>query len=152
MTTTSQTETLERTTFFIGGEWTSPAGEGTIEVIDPTTEEVIGRVPEGTPEDVDRAVAAARQAFEVWSQVPVEVKPSEVTPLNGYLLAEVMEEVGLPAGVFNLIGGYGPVGGEAMSSRPDIDMMSFTGSTVAGRRVAANAAETVKRVALELGG
>jgi acyl-CoA reductase-like NAD-dependent aldehyde dehydrogenase len=256
MTTTTQPETLERTTFFIGGEWTSPAGDGTIEVIDPTTEEVIGRVPEGTPADVDRAVAAARAAFEVWSQVPVEqraeacaaigaalykrqeeiatlisremgmplqlsqaiqaglpvmsfssqpqlvdqvaweeqignslvvrepvgvvgaitpwnyplhqicakvapaltagctvvLKPSEVTPLNAFILAEVIEEVGLPAGVFNLICGFGPVVGEAMSAHPDIDMISFTGSTLAGRRVAANAAETVKRVALELGG
>ena len=72
MSTTTPTETLERTGFFIGGEWTSPAGEGTIEVIDPTTEEIIGHVPEGTPEDVDRAVAAARKAFDVWSQVPVQ--------------------------------------------------------------------------------
>ncbi|HEV3128976.1 MAG TPA: aldehyde dehydrogenase family protein [Solirubrobacteraceae bacterium] len=256
MTTTSQTETLERTTFFIGGEWTPPAGQDTIEVIDPTTEEVIGRVPEGTPEDVDRAVAAAREAFEVWSQVPVQdraeacaavgqalyarqeeiaalisremgmpiqlsnmiqaalpvmsftsqpqlvgevqweeqignslvvrepvgvvgaitpwnyplhqicakvapalsagctvvLKPSEVTPLNAFVLAEVIEEVGLPGGVFNLVCGYGPVVGEAMSGHPDIDMISFTGSTLAGRRVAANAAQTVKRVALELGG
>ncbi|HUZ29147.1 MAG TPA: aldehyde dehydrogenase family protein [Solirubrobacteraceae bacterium] len=256
MTTTSQTETLERTTFFIGGEWTPPAGSDTIEVIDPTTEEVIGRVPEGTPEDVDRAVAAAREAFEVWSQIPVQdraeacaavgqalyarqeeiaalisremgmpiqlsnmiqaalpvmsftsqpqlvgevqweeqignslvvrepvgvvgaitpwhyplhqicakvapaltagctvvLKPSEVTPLNAFVLAEVIEEVGLPGGVFNLVCGYGPVVGEAMSGHPDIDMISFTGSTLAGRRVAANAAQTVKRVALELGG
>src|SRR2546423_928448 len=90
MTTTSQTETLERTTFFIGGEWTSPAGEGTIEVIDPTTEEVIGRVPEGTPEDVDQAVAAARQAFEVWSQVPVEERAEACAAVgNGHGLVDV---------------------------------------------------------------
>jgi acyl-CoA reductase-like NAD-dependent aldehyde dehydrogenase len=213
-------------------------------------------VPEGTPEDVDRAVAAAREAFEVWSRVPVQdraeacaavgqalyarqeeiaglisremgmpiqlsnmiqaalpvmsftsqpqlvgevqweeqignslvvrepvgvvgaitpwnyplhqvcakvapaltagcavvLKPSEVTPLNAFVLAEVIEEVGLPGGVFNLVCGYGPVVGEAMSGHPDIDMISFTGSTLAGKRVAANAAQTVKRVALELGG
>ncbi len=225
-------------------------------MIDPTTEQVIGSVPEGTPEDVDTAVAAARAAFEVWSQVPVQdraeacaavgaslyarqeeiatlishemgmpiglsqaiqaglpvmsfssqpqlvdevhweerignslvvrepvgvvgaitpwnyplhqicakvapaltagctvvLKPSEVTPLNAFILAEAIEEVGLPGGVFNLVCGYGPVVGEAMSAHPDIDMISFTGSTRAGKQVAANAAQTIKRVALELGG
>jgi acyl-CoA reductase-like NAD-dependent aldehyde dehydrogenase len=256
MTATTDTTTLERTSFFIGGDWVSPAGSGTIEVVDPTTEGVIGHVPEGTPEDVDRAVAAAGEAFEAWSQVPVKdraeacaaiggalharqeevatlisremgmpirlsqmiqaglpvmsltsqpqlvgevaweerignslvvrepvgvvgaitpwnyplhqicakvapalaagctlvLKPSEVTPLNAFLLAEAIEQVGLPAGVFNLVCGYGPVVGEAMSAHPGIDMISFTGSTRAGRQVAANAARTVKRVALELGG
>jgi acyl-CoA reductase-like NAD-dependent aldehyde dehydrogenase len=256
MSTTTDINTLERTSFFIGGDWVSPAGSGTIEVVDPTTEEVIGRVPEGTPEDVDRAVAAAREAFEGWSQVPVQdraeacaaignalyarqeeiatlisremgmpirlsqmiqaglpvmsftsqpqlvgevaweerignslvvrepvgvvgaitpwnyplhqicakvapaltagctlvLKPSEVTPLNAFLLADVVQQVGLPAGVFNLVCGYGPVVGDAMSAHPGIDMISFTGSTRAGRQVAANAAQTVKRVALELGG
>jgi aldehyde dehydrogenase (NAD+) len=80
------------------------------------------------------------------------LKPSEVTPLNAFVLAEVIEQVGLPAGVFNLVCGYGPVVGEAMSGHPGIDMISFTGSTAAGRRVSANAAQNVKRVALELGG
>jgi aldehyde dehydrogenase (NAD+) len=256
MTATIDTTTLERTKFFIGGEWTNPAGEGRIEVIDPTTEEVIGHAPEGTPQDVDRAVAAAREGFEAWSQVPVQeraeacaaigkalsarqeeiatlisremgmpirlsqmiqaglpvmsfnsqpqlagevaweervgnslvvrepvgvvgaitpwnyplhqicakvapaltagcsvvLKPSEVTPLNAFLLAEVIEQTALPAGVFNLVCGYGPVVGEAMSAHPGIDMISFTGSTRAGRQVAANAAAMVKRVSLELGG
>ncbi len=256
MSTITDTSTRERTSFFIGGDWVSPAGSGTIEVVNPTTEEVIGQVPEGTAEDVDRAVAAAREAFEVWSQVPVQdraeacaaignalyarqeeiatlisqemgmpirlsqmiqaglpvmsftsqpqlvgevaweerignslvvrepvgvvgaitpwnyplhqicakvapaltagctlvLKPSEVTPLNAFLLADVVQQVGLPAGVFNLVCGYGPVVGEAMSAHPGIDMISFTGSTRAGRQVAANAAQTVKRVALELGG
>ncbi len=254
MTTT--TTILDRDRFYIGGAWIPPAGRETIEVIDPTTEEVIARVPSGTPEDVDRAVNSAREAFEAWSQVPVEdraeacaavgkglyarqeeiatlisremgmpirlstmiqaglpvmsfssqpqlvgevtweerignslvvrepvgvvgaitpwnyplhqisakvapalaagctvvLKPSEVTPLNAFILAEVIEEVGLPPGVFNLVCGYGPVVGEAMSAHPGIDMISFTGSTRAGRQVAANAAQTVKRVALELGG
>jgi acyl-CoA reductase-like NAD-dependent aldehyde dehydrogenase len=256
MATTADTKTLERTAFFIGGQWLTPAGDAKIEVIDPSTEQVIGSVPEGGPKDVDAAVAAARQAFEVWSQVPVEdraeacaaiagglyarqeeiaalisremgmpigqsqmiqaalpvmsfssqpqlvdqiqweerignslivrepvgvvgaitpwnyplhqicakvapaltagctvvLKPSEVTPLNAFILAEVIEELGLPAGIFNLVTGYGPVVGEAMSAHPDIDMISFTGSTRAGKQVAANAAQTVKRVALELGG
>lgn len=256
MSTTADPKTLDRTELFIAGEWVTPAGSGRIDVLDPTTEQIIGSVPEGTAEDVDRAVAAAATAFPLWSatapedraeacaaignglyarqqelavlisremgmplaqavmiqaslpvmsfltqpqlvaelaweeqignslvvrepvgvvgaitpwnyplhQVAAKVapaiaagctvvlKPSEVTPLNAFVLAEVIESIGLPAGVFNLVCGYGNVVGEAMSAHPDIDMISFTGSTASGRRVSANAAETVKRVALELGG
>ena len=65
------TSTLTRDKLYIGGEWVDPSGAGTIEVINPTTEEVIGSVPEGTVEDADRAVLAARAAFEGWSQTPV---------------------------------------------------------------------------------
>ncbi|MCW2992065.1 MAG: h16 [Solirubrobacterales bacterium] len=247
---------IERAELYIGGEWTAPSGHGTIEVINASTEEVMGRIPEGTAADVDKAVAAARAAFESWSQVdPVDraelcaavavrlqdraeeiatlisqelgmpiglsmaiqaglpamtfgsqpelvqqiiweerignslvvrepvgvvgaitpwnyplhqicakvapamtagctivVKPSEVTPLNAFVLAEIMDEVGVPAGVFNVVTGYGPVVGEAIAAHPGVDMVSFTGSTVAGRRVSEVAAATVKRVALELGG
>ncbi|RCG23449.1 aldehyde dehydrogenase family protein [Sphaerisporangium album] len=82
----------------------------------------------------------------------VVLKPSEVAPLAAYALAEIFHEVGLPAGVFNMVSGRGPVVGEAIAAHPDVDMVSFTGSTRAGRRVAALASETVKRVALELGG
>ena len=82
----------------------------------------------------------------------VVVKPSEVAPLNAFVLAEVVDEVGLPAGVFNLVSGSGPVVGEAIAAHPDVDMVSFTGSTRAGKRVAELAAGTVKKVALELGG
>jgi betaine-aldehyde dehydrogenase len=246
----------ERRELYIAGEWTSPAGSGSIEVIGSATEEPIGSVPEGTPEDVDRAVAAARAAFADWSKRPVDeraelcaqiagglfaraeeiartisqevgmplkmslpiqaqlaatsfsdvpdlagqiaweeevgnsflvrepvgvvgcitpwnypllqicrkvapaigagctvvLKPSEVAPLTAFVLAEVCEEVGLPAGVFNLVTGYGDPVGEAIASHPEIDMVSFTGSTRAGRRVSELAAATVKRVALELGG
>ncbi|MHB8671919.1 MAG: aldehyde dehydrogenase family protein [Acidimicrobiales bacterium] len=242
--------------FYIDGSWVKPAGKGTIDVLSASTEEVMGRVPEGTPEDVDRAVAAAAAAFEPWSQSAVEerakllqrlqeglgarmndiatticgevgmpmnlsmmiqaglptmvmgsyaqilnefpfeeqinnsvvvrepvgvvgcitpwnyplhqivakvapalaagctvvLKPSEVAPLNAFILAEIIHEVGLPAGVFNLVSGTGPVVGEAIAAHPDVDMVSFTGSTRAGRRVAELAAQTVKRVALELGG
>jgi aldehyde dehydrogenase (NAD+) len=256
MATTADTATIDRTELFIGGEWVSPAGTGRIDVLDPTTEGVIGSVPEGTAEDVDRAVAAARDAFDGWSRLAPEdraeacaaignglyarqqeiaelvsremgmplaqsvmiqaslpvmsfltqpqlvselaweeqignslvvrepvgvvgaitpwnyplhqiaakvapalsagctvvLKPSEVTPLNAFVLTEVIASIGLPAGVFNLVCGYGTVVGEAMSAHPDIDMISFTGSTASGRRVSSNAAETVKRVALELGG
>lgn len=82
----------------------------------------------------------------------VVLKPSEVAPLAAYALAEIFHEVGLPAGVFNMVSGRGPVVGEALATHPSVDMVSFTGSTSAGRRVASLAAETVKRVALELGG
>ncbi|MEU0490316.1 aldehyde dehydrogenase family protein [Nocardiopsis sp. NPDC006139] len=82
----------------------------------------------------------------------VVLKPSEVAPLSAYALAEVFHDAGLPAGVFNLVSGTGPVVGEAIAAHPGVDMVSFTGSTRAGVRVSQVAAETVKRVALELGG
>src|SRR6202453_1953036 len=82
----------------------------------------------------------------------VVLKPSEVAPLNAFALAEVIDEVGLPAGVFNLVTGVGPVVGEAIASHPLVDMVSFTGSTRAGKRVMELASNSVKRVSLELGG
>jgi acyl-CoA reductase-like NAD-dependent aldehyde dehydrogenase len=245
-----------RDKLYIGGKWVDPSGDETLDVINSTTEEVIGRVPQGTPEDVDRAVAAARAAFEPWSQRPatergellaaigaalavrqdeiaslitaelgmplalskmiqaglpimsfnampqllaelrfeeqignslvvrepigvvgaitpwnyplkqivdkvapalaagctVVLKPSEIVPLNAFLLAEVIDEVGLPAGVFNLVTGTGPVVGEAIAAHTGVDMVSFTGSTRAGKRVSELAAQTVKPVTVELGG
>ena len=80
------------------------------------------------------------------------LKPSEIAPFSGQLWAEVMHAAGVPAGVFNLVNGDGPTVGVALSSHPDVDMVSFTGSTRAGIEVAKNAAPTVKRVAQELGG
>ena len=80
------------------------------------------------------------------------LKPSEVAPFNAILFAEILDAAGVPAGVFNLVNGDGPTVGAAISSHPDVDMMSFTGSTRAGIEVARNAAPTVKRVAQELGG
>jgi aldehyde dehydrogenase (NAD+) len=82
----------------------------------------------------------------------VVLKPSEVAPINAFILAEIIDEAGLPAGVFNLVTGLGPVVGEAMSAHADIDMISFTGSTRAGKRIAEVASQTVKKVTLELGG
>jgi aldehyde dehydrogenase (NAD+) len=82
----------------------------------------------------------------------VVLKPSEVAPTVAFILAEVIDQVGLPPGVFNLVSGFGPVVGEALARHPQVDMVSFTGSTGAGRRVGEVAAATVKRVALELGG
>jgi acyl-CoA reductase-like NAD-dependent aldehyde dehydrogenase len=82
----------------------------------------------------------------------VVLKPSEVAPINAFILAEVIHEAGVPAGVFNLVTGLGPVVGEAIVAHADVDMVSFTGSTRAGKRVAEVASQTVKKVALELGG
>ncbi|HEY1990620.1 MAG TPA: aldehyde dehydrogenase family protein [Acidimicrobiales bacterium] len=247
---------IVRDRLFIGGEWVPSAGTGTLDVIDSTTEAVMGTIPEGSPKDVDLAVGAARAAFPGWAATPVKertelltrvsqeltarmdevanliahevgmplvlsqlvqmglpigtfasmaqvaadftweqtagnsvivrepigvvgaitpwnyplnqiaakvapalaagctvvLKPSEVAPLNAFVLAEIFEQVGLPAGVFNLVSGVGPVVGEAIAAHPDVDMVSFTGSTRAGKRVSELASASVKRVALELGG
>ncbi|MDI2132404.1 aldehyde dehydrogenase family protein [Yinghuangia seranimata] len=82
----------------------------------------------------------------------VVLKPSEVAPLVPYVLAEAIHEAGLPPGVFNMVSGVGPEIGAALAGHPDVDMVSFTGSTAGGRAVAAAAARGIKRVALELGG
>ncbi len=82
----------------------------------------------------------------------VVLKPSEIAPLSALLFAEIVHEAGLPPGVFNLVNGDGPTVGEAIASHPEVDLVSFTGSTAAGVRVAKLAADTVKRVAQELGG
>jgi acyl-CoA reductase-like NAD-dependent aldehyde dehydrogenase len=241
---------------YIDGAWTASAGTEMLDVVNPTTEEVIGRVPAGAPTDIDAAVAAARAAFPGWSQTPVAeraellaaiaakleerqeelgrliaqevgmplklatiiqagnplftfkkmpqilaetefeeqvgnslvvkepvgvvgaitpwnyplhqiaakvapalgagctvvLKPSEIKPLSAFVLAEIMDEVGVPAGVFNLVCGAGPVVGQRLAEHPDVDMISFTGSTRAGKAVSRAAAGNVKRVTLELGG
>jgi aldehyde dehydrogenase (NAD+) len=82
----------------------------------------------------------------------VVLKPSEIAPLNANLFLEILADAGVPAGVVNLVHGVGPVVGEAIAAHPGVDMVSFTGSTRAGRRVSIVAAETIKKVALELGG
>ena len=256
MSVEQQSRPTVRDRLYVGGAWVEPDGAGTLEVVEASTEQPLGTIPEGTAQDARRAVAAARDAFEGWAATPVAerqwllraiadglearadeiartvtaevgmplklsrviqaglpiasfrmaadlldeialeeeagsalivrepvgvvgaitpwnyplhqvackvapalaagctivLKPSEVAPLSAFALAEVVEEVGLPAGVFNLVTGTGPVVGEAIASHPDVDMVSFTGSTRAGKRVSELAAESVKRVALELGG
>jgi acyl-CoA reductase-like NAD-dependent aldehyde dehydrogenase len=256
MTASKPQDVITHDKIYINGEWVEPVGKNLIEVINSTTEEVMGRIPECTTEDVNRAVSAARAAFNTWSVTPVAeraaiigriaeglknrineiagiianevgmplplatavqsgmpamvmgsyaklladyqfeeqvgnslivkepvgvvgcitpwnyplhqvvakvapaiaagctvvLKPSEVAPLTAFVLAEIMHDAGLPAGVFNLVTGDGPVVGEAIAAHPDVDMVSFTGSTRAGKRVSEVAAQTVKRVALELGG
>ena len=82
----------------------------------------------------------------------IVLKPSEVAPLSAHVFAEILEEAGVPKGVFNMVDGDGPTVGEAIARHPDIDMVSFTGSTRAGVQVAKAAADSVKRVSQELGG
>ena len=114
--------------------------------------EPVGVVACITPWNYPLHQIAAKVAYAMAAGCTVVVKPSEVAPIDGFILAEVIDEVGLPAGVFNLVSGDGPSVGEAMAAHPDVDMVSFTGSTRAGKRVAQVGAETVKKVALELGG
>lgn len=114
--------------------------------------EPIGVVGAITPWNYPLHQIAAKTAYALAAGNTVVVKPSEVSPLDGWLLAEIMDEVGVPPGVFNLVSGTGPVVGQAIAAHPGIDAISFTGSTAAGKLVAKVAADTVKRVALELGG
>ena len=242
--------------FYINGEWVDPTTPNDFDVINPANEEVCAQISLGSEADVDKAVAAAKAAFESFGRTSREerlellescievyqkyyndiadaireemgapqelaagaqafcglghlqeaakilknfqfeedlgahrvfkepigvcglitpwnwpvnqisckvapalavgctmvLKPSEVAPLSAHLYAQVMHEAGVPAGVFNMINGDGPVVGTALSRHPDVSMMSFTGSTRAGSLVAQNAAPTVKRVTQELGG
>lgn len=114
--------------------------------------EPVGVVACITPWNYPLHQIAAKVAPALAAGCTVVLKPSEVAPLNAFLLAEIIDAVGLPPGVFNLVTGIGPVAGEAMAKHPEVDMISFTGSTRAGKRVAELGAETIKRVALELGG
>ncbi|MGA2036809.1 MAG: aldehyde dehydrogenase family protein [Acidimicrobiales bacterium] len=114
--------------------------------------EPVGVVGCVTPWNYPLHQICAKVAPALAAGCTVVLKPSVVAPLNVFALAEVFDEIGLPPGVFNLVTGPGSVVGEAISSHPLIDMVSFTGSTRAGKRVMQLAAETVKRVALELGG
>jgi aldehyde dehydrogenase (NAD+) len=114
--------------------------------------EPVGVVAAITPWNYPLHQSIAKLAPALLAGCTVVHKPSEVAPLSAYIVAEVLESLDLPAGVYNLVSGAGAVVGEALASHPDVDMVSFTGSTRAGRRVGALAAETVKRVALELGG
>src|SRR5436853_4895739 len=93
MTTATETQVQVRDKLYIGGEWTQSNGTGTIAVVNATTEEVMGSIPEGTPEDVDRAVKAAREAFETWSQTPMSER-AEACRAIGAALAERSQELG----------------------------------------------------------
>jgi aldehyde dehydrogenase (NAD+) len=110
---------------------------------------VVGAI---TPWNYPLHQVVAKVAAALAAGCPVVLKPTEVAPLSSYVLAAVADEAGLPGGVLNVVPGTGPVVGEAIAAHPDVDMVSFTGSVRAGRRVQEVAAGTVKRVALELGG
>jgi aldehyde dehydrogenase (NAD+) len=116
------------------------------------TREPVGVVGAITPWNYPLHQVVTKVAAALAAGCTVVLKPSEVAPLSAYVLAEIAQAAGLPAGVFNVVTGTGPVAGEALAAHPDVDMVSFTGSTRAGRRVSEVAAGTVKRVALELGG
>lgn len=130
------------------GDYAFSESVGNSEVV----REPVGVVACITPWNYPLHQIAAKVAPALAAGCTVVLKPSEVAPLNAFLLAEIIESVGLPAGVFNLVCGVGPVVGEALACHPKVDMVSFTGSTRAGKRVSELASQTVKRVALELGG
>jgi betaine-aldehyde dehydrogenase len=114
--------------------------------------EPIGVVAAITPWNYPLHQAVAKVAPALAAGCTVVLKPSEMAPLSAFVLAEVIHAAALPRGVFNLVCGTGSVAGEAIAAHPEVDMVSFTGSTRAGKRVSELAAATVKRVALELGG
>ncbi|MFI8106440.1 aldehyde dehydrogenase family protein [Streptomyces sp. NPDC086023] len=114
--------------------------------------EPVGVVAAITPWNYPLHQIVAKVAPALAAGCTVVLKPSEDTPLTARLFAEAVHEAGLPAGVFNLVTGTGPVAGQALAAHPDVDLVSFTGSTAVGRAIGATAGGAVKRVALELGG
>ncbi len=130
---------------------------GSYQYEEPNGNSLIVREPVGvvgciTPWNYPLHQIAAKVAFAMAAGCTVVLKPSEIAPLDAFVLAEVINDAGLPPGVFNLVTGTGPTVGEAIAAHPEIDMVSFTGSTRAGKRVAELASQSLKRVALELGG
>ena len=114
--------------------------------------EPVGVVLAITPWNYPLHQIALKVAPALAAGCTVVLKPSEVAPFNAFILAEVIEAAGLPKGVFNLVTGFGPAVGEALVKHPGVDMISFTGSTRAGKRISELASQSIKRVALELGG
>ncbi len=126
--------------------WEEEVGNSTL------VREPVGVVAAITPWNYPLHQIANKVAASLAAGCTVVLKPSEVAPINAFLFADIVHEVGLPSGVFNMVTGLGPVVGEAIVAHPKTDMVSFTGSTRAGKRVMQLAAEMVKRVSLELGG
>jgi acyl-CoA reductase-like NAD-dependent aldehyde dehydrogenase len=126
--------------------WEEEVGNSTL------VREPVGVVAAITPWNYPLHQIANKVAASLAAGCTVVLKPSEVAPINAFILADIIHEVGLPKGVFNMVTGLGPVVGEAIVAHPKTDMVSFTGSTRAGKRVMQIAAEMVKRVSLELGG
>ena len=127
-------------------QWESKVGNSLV------LREPVGVVAAITPWNYPLHQITLKVAAALGAGCTVVLKPSEVAPFNAFILAEVIEQVGLPKGVFNLVTGYGAGAGEALVKHPGVDMISFTGSTRAGKRISELAAQGVKRVALELGG
>jgi aldehyde dehydrogenase (NAD+) len=126
--------------------WTEEIGNSLV------VREPIGVVGAITPWNYPLHQIVAKVAPALLGGNTVVLKPTEIAPLTARILAEIAAEAGLPAGAFNIVHGTGPVVGEAIAAHPGVDMVSFTGSTRAGKRVSVVASDTVKRVALELGG
>ena len=127
-------------------EWEKKVGNSLV------VREAIGVVGCITPWNFPLSQITLKIAPAMVAGCTVVLKPSEIAPVNAMILAEIIHETGIPAGVFNLVNGIGPVVGEVFASHPEVDMVSFTGSTRAGKRVSELASQSVKRIALELGG
>jgi betaine-aldehyde dehydrogenase len=127
-------------------EWEKKVGNSLV------VREAIGVVGCITPWNFPLSQITLKVAAALVAGCTVVLKPSEIAPVNAMILAEIIHEAGLPPGVFNLVNGMGPVVGEVLATHPEVDMVSFTGSTRAGKRVSELASQSVKRVALELGG
>jgi acyl-CoA reductase-like NAD-dependent aldehyde dehydrogenase len=127
-------------------QWESKVGNSVV------VREPVGVVLAITPWNYPLHQITLKLAPALGAGCTVILKPSEVAPFNAFILAEVIEQAGLPKGVFNLVTGYGPSAGEALVKHADVDMISFTGSTRAGKRISELASQSIKRVALELGG
>jgi aldehyde dehydrogenase (NAD+) len=136
----------ENATFASEFAWEREVGNSTL------LHEPVGVVVAITPWNYPLYQISLKVAAALAAGCTVVLKPSEVAPVNAFILADIIDEVGLPAGVFNMVTGLGPVVGETMVAHPKTDMVSFTGSTRAGKRVMQLAAEMVKKVSLELGG
>ncbi|MDO9404253.1 MAG: aldehyde dehydrogenase family protein [Polaromonas sp.] len=129
-----------------GFEWEKKVGNSLV------VREAIGVVGCITPWNFPLSQITLKIAPAMVAGCTVVLKPSEIAPVNAMILAEIIHEVGFPPGVFNLVNGAGPVVGEVLATHPEVDMVSFTGSTRAGKRVSELASQSVKRVTLELGG
>lgn len=127
-------------------EWEKKVGNSLV------VREAIGVVGCITPWNFPLSQITLKIAPAMVAGCTVVLKPSEIAPVNAMILAEIIHEAGIPAGVFNLVNGMGPVVGEVLATHPEVDMVSFTGSTRAGKRVSELASQSVKRIALELGG
>lgn len=127
-------------------EWEKKVGNSLV------VREAVGVVGCITPWNFPLSQITLKIAPAMAAGCTVVLKPSEIAPVNAMILAEIIHDAGLPAGVFNLVNGTGPVVGEVLATHPQVDMVSFTGSTGAGKRVSELASQSVKRVTLELGG